>query len=161
VIVEHLKGYLEIDDVRVITGNTPYNRYLEAARANHDVIYTQDDDCITDIGPVLAGYDPGLICNAMTPEHAREYPRAQTLLGFGSVWNRSLIAALDGWEHDSLFLREADRVFATLNPHRTVFPRIRLLPHAYVDNRMYRQPDHITCRDAINLRIRQRTGIIA
>lgn len=160
-IVAHLKTYPEIKEVVVITGTTPFNRYLAAEQAQTDVIYTQDDDCITDIRPLLDSYHDGFLCNAMTPEHAREYAGAQTLLGFGALFHRRFLRVLDGWKRDALFYREADRVFATLVPHKTVFPCIKILPHAEADNRMFRQRGHMAARQAIDLRILQQTGIRA
>jgi hypothetical protein len=161
-IIDHLKSYPEIDDVWVVTGDTPYNRYVVAREsAMHQTIFTQDDDCITDIRPLIEAYEQGVLVNAMTPEHAAQYPGRQTLLGFGALFDRSMLSVLEGWEHDALFLRESDRVFGTLNPHKSVFPSIKILPHAMADNRLYRQPDHLSARDAINRRIFERTGIRA
>ena len=161
-IVDHLKSYSQIDDVWIFKGDTPFNRYIGARTLSaHPTIFTQDDDCITDIGPLIEAYECGVIVNAMTPEHAAQYPGRQTLLGFGAMFDRSLIDVLDGWEHDALFMRESDRVFATLNPHKSVFPKIKILPHVFADNRLYRQSDHIPARDAINQRIFERTGIRA
>ena len=155
-IVAHLRTYPEIDEIEVIAGDTPYNRYVAAARAKNDLIFTQDDDCITDIRPLINAYQPGIITNAMTPQHAAQYPGKQTLIGFGAIFDRSLINVLDGWERDALFFRESDRIFATLNPHKTVFPAIRLLPHATAANRLYRQPDHVAARFAMEKRIFER-----
>lgn len=160
-ILSHLKQYPEIEDIEVIAGTTPYNRYIAAARAVNEVIYTQDDDCITDIRPLIEAYESGLIVNAMTPQHAAQYPGRQTLLGFGCIFDRWLIDCLRGWEQDALFLRESDRVFATLNPHKSVFPEIRLLPQATADNRLYRQVEHLPARYEMNQRIFERTGIVA
>lgn len=161
-IVDHLRTCPQIDDVWVVTGDTPYNRYVAAReKAQHQTIYTQDDDCITEIAPLIAAYEQGVIVNAMTPEHAVQYTGRQTLLGFGAMFDRSMLAVLDGWERDALFFRESDRIFATLNPHKTVFPKIRILPQAFAENRLWRQLDHLSARDAINQRIFERTGIVA
>jgi hypothetical protein len=162
-IVEHLCSYPEIAEVRIVKGNTPFNRYVEAWKAPQDIIYTQDDDCITDIRPLLDAYEPGIIVNAMTPEHAGQYRGAQTLIGFGAIFNRGLIdSVLDAkWRRDRLFYRESDRIFATVNGHKTLFPEITILPHAEAPNRMYRQPDHVPSKHAMNLRIYQMTGIAA
>lgn len=129
--------------------------------AGHDVIYTQDDDCITEISGLLAAYEPGYIVNAMTLQHAAQYPGRQTLIGFGAIFHRSLIECLCGWDRDELFMRESDRIFATLNPHKTLFPEIYILPHATSPNRLYRQPDHVAARLAMEQRIFDRTGIRA
>ncbi len=160
-IESHLRSYPEIDDVQVIVGSTPFNRYLAACGAVNDLIYTQDDDCITDIRPLIEAYAPGKIVNAMTAAHADQYPGRQTLIGFGALFDRALIRCLDGWERDALFLRESDRVFATVNVHKTVFPAICLLPQATAANRFYRQLDHVPMRLAMERRILEHTGIVA
>jgi hypothetical protein len=79
----------------------------------------------------------------MTPMHAENYRGRITLVGFGAIFDSSLIQVLDGWEQDEFFLREADRVFTALNPHVTVFPEIQILPCASAENRLWRQADHI------------------
>lgn len=159
-IREHLQSFPEIDDIWIVQGDTVFNRYRAAQlSAVHDVIYTQDDDCITDLRPILEAYEPGIIVNAMTPDHQAKYPGRQTLVGFGAIFDRSLTGVLDGWEQDELFLRECDRVFTALNEHKTVFPRIENLPHATSENRMYREPGHFGARAAITRRIFERTGI--
>ena len=160
-IRKHLERYLEIDDIEVIHGTSPFNRYVAAARAKHDWIYTQDDDCITDIQPLIDAYEPGLIVHAMTEAHAAQYPGRITLVGFGALFHRRLIQVLEGWEQDWLFFREADRVFTALNTCKTVFPRIQILPCATDDNRLYRQSHHNDARAAITRRIYKRTGIAA
>ena len=153
-ILAKLGDYPEVKEVLVMVGDTPFNRYLGARKAKYEVIYTQDDDCITDLRPLINNYRPGLIVNAMTPQHAKNYPGRQTLIGFGAIFDKGLVHVLDGWEQDDLFLREADRVFASLNEHFTVFPEIDILPCASAPNRLWCQPDHIAKRIAIEERIR-------
>ena len=155
----HLRGYEEIDEVLIIKGDTPSNRYIAAALAKNEVIFTQDDDCVTDLRPIIDAYEPGVLVNAMTPEHAANYPGRQTLIGFGALFDKTLIRCLDGWERDALFLRESDRIFATVNPHKTVFPSIDILPCAHAPNRLWKQPDHVACRFQMERRIKERTGI--
>lgn len=157
-IVQHLWTYPEIDDVEVVIGNTPYNRYRAAAVARHDVIFTCDDDCITDIRPVLDAYQPGRITNAMTESHLKAYPGRQTLMGFGALFDKAMLSIFNGWTVDDLFLRESDRVFATVHPHFSVFPEIKILPWAYNDNRLYRQPEHGPAHVAMMARIGEYLG---
>lgn len=162
-IVAHLRRYCEIRDVRIVVGDTPYNRYVAAADAACDVIFTQDDDCITELRPLLDAYQSGcgLIVNAMTPQHAAQYPGRQTLLGFGALFDKAMLQSLDGWERDALFYRESDRIFATINPHRSVFPEITILPWASSPNRLWMQPDHLSAKRAIGQRIFESTGIVS
>lgn len=160
-IVDRLQEYSEVEEIVIVNGDTPFNRYLAAERAKNDVIYTQDDDCLTDLRPLLDAYRPGVIVNAMTPEHAAQYPARQTLIGFGAIFDRALIACFASFERDALFYRESDRVFGTVNEHVTVFPRIDILPHAHAPNRLWKQPDHVAARVAMEQRILERTGIQA
>ena len=164
IICDHLKSYKQISEVRFVIGDTPFNRYRSILESRHEIILTQDDDCVTDIRPLLEAYDPAFIVNAMTEAHAANYQGNQTLIGFGAIFHRSLVEhAFNNWnwERDALFYRESDRIFPTVNPHKTVFPRIDILPHANAENRLWKQPDHIAARDAMNQRIFEVTGIAA
>ena len=141
-ISERLRTYPEITEIIIKIGDTPYNRYRGARQAANEIVYTQDDDCVTDLRPLIEAYRPGVFVNAMTPSHAKGYTGDETLVGFGSVFDKSLLAVFDGWEEDALFLSKSDRVFGTLVPHYTVFPEITILPCAYDAHRLYLQPDH-------------------
>lgn len=163
VLVEPLRIHLQecfyINDIHFVEGDGPYTRYEAISRCDHSIIYTQDDDCITDLLPLIAGYEPGIIVNAMTPEHEANYRGLQTLVGFGAIFDAGLARCLDGWERDDLFKREADRVFTALNFHKTVYPKIEILPWATSESRMYRQPEHSIRRKEINERIFAMTGV--
>lgn len=143
-LADHLRQYPEITEIVFVIGNNNnvFTRYLAAAHAGNDVIYTQDDDYITDLRPILDAYQPGRITNAMTEEHLNAYRGEETLMGFGALFDKALLHVFDGWERDAVFLRDCDRVFATLNPHYSVMPKIRMLPWAMAENRLYRQPEH-------------------
>lgn len=157
-IMAALRACEQIDDITFVVGSTPANRYVSAKSAKHDWIWTQDDDCITDPRPVLEAAGEGYITNAMTPEHESNYPGRVTLVGFGAVFHLSLVSALDQWERDTLFDREADRFFTACHPHRTVYPSIRILPWATRENRMYRQPWFISSRVQGEQRIKEMLG---
>lgn len=160
-ILEHLKQYPEIDQVDVIVGNTTFNRYKAALECDREIIYTQDDDCITDIRILLDNYNPKCIVNAMTKHHAKLYPRAQTLVGFGAIFHKSLIKSIlhPKWIKDDLFYSKSDRIFATINRHKSYFPKIETFPYATDESRLWRQRDHIKNVNAINYRIKKLTGI--
>jgi len=162
-IVKNLNSYPEIAEVQIIKGTTVFNRYLGAKDAKQEIIYTQDDDCITDIRPLLDAYDPRIIVNAMTKRHAKNYRRAQTLIGFGSIFHRNLLATIfdPKWKRDKLFYSKADRIFATVNEHKTIFPHIEILPYADNESRSFREPDHAKKVEAMNERIYKITGITA
>ena len=154
-IVENLRQYPEVKEITFVVGTTPFNRYLAAERAHYPVILTQDDDCVTDMRTVIDSYRPGIIVNAMTESHAKAYQGEETLIGLGSVFDRDLVSVLDGWEQDTLFLRESDRVFATLNRHESIFPVVTPMLWATAANRLYRQPEHGASHVAIRERIKQ------
>lgn len=152
-ICNRLRSYPEVKEIIWEIGDTTLNRYRGAARARFDVIYTQDDDCLSDMRPLIDNYDPLRITNVMTRQHLKAYPGEETLLGFGALFHGSLLSALDGWEEDALLRREADRVFATLNPHFSVIQEVEHLPWAFAENRWYRQPEHGPSHVAIKQRI--------
>lgn len=112
---------------------------------------------------MLDAWEPLFVVNAMTPEHAAQYRGRQTLIGFGALFHQANLCCFRdyNWEKDSLFLRESDRIFGTVNKHKTVFPKIEILPHAHNPNRLWKQPDHLTARFAMEERIFQVTGIRA
>lgn len=167
-----------VDDIQIVEGKTPYNRYLMAmGSARHPWIYTQDDDCLTDVWPVFQAMAytplfqssdglpmPAKIVNAMTPEHASVYSGAETLIGFGAIFHVDVARAtfVNGhfWHHDELFLRESDRIFASVNPHYSVFPKITILPNAHRDNRYWRQPEHVRTRQEMEQRILDVAGVV-
>jgi hypothetical protein len=160
-VVEHLRKYKEIEEITVVRFGSVFGRYIGIDQAKSEVIYTQDDDCITDVAAVLAAYQPGVVVNAMTKAHAAQYPRAATLIGFGAIFDRDLVRCLDGWERDELFMRECDRVFTALNHCETIFPEIRILPQASDPDRLWKQPTHNQYRVEIERRIYEKTGIAA
>jgi hypothetical protein len=163
VIADRLRQYLEIGEIRFVIGDTPFNRYKVMMESPAKWFYTQDDDCLTDLAPILEAYDPSVIVNAMTPEHAMLYQGRQTLIGFGALFHCGLLNCFSNypWERDALFYRESDRIFPTVNPHETVFPKIEILPHAHNPNRLWKQPDHVPARAAMNRRIFEMTGLTA
>ncbi len=134
-----------------------YGRFTSMLGAKHDVIYTQDDDVLTDPAKICAEYKPGWVTTNVPPERRAFYSDGVTLIGWGSVFDRSLVAAFDKYfEHypmDDLFLREADRVFTGLNRCRNIDVPIRHLGYAYAMNRMGQQTNHLASLAAIRQRI--------
>ncbi len=155
----HLLQSPAIAAVWIVVGSTPFNRYLAAAGAPTPWVYTQDDDCLTDVRDLLDNAEPGIIVNAMTEHHARHYPGRQTLIGFGAVFERHLAYPMLTWERDGLFLRESDRVFGSIHEHRTLFPQICIQPSAHHPNRLWKQPEHHATRRAMEQRIFEVTGL--
>jgi len=153
-IVDRLREYPEVRQIIIEIGDTPFNRYLGAEKARYPVIYTQDDDCITDIRPLIERYRPAILVNAMTAEHEPNYRgQRDTLIGFGGIFHRDRLSVLNGWERDPLFLRESDRVFTSLVPYETVFPQIEILDCSCNGDRMWKQPEHTKAGEQIRERI--------
>ena len=104
---------------------------MAVEKAKFDIIYTQDDDCVVDIPLLLNEWDGHFVTN-MRPNRAAEYAKNMTLIGWGAVFNKDLIYALDRYTNrfgrDPLFIRECDRVFTGLNTHKTVFIEVENLP---------------------------------
>jgi hypothetical protein len=162
-IFDRLRKYSEIGEIRFVLGSTPFNRYANMMASSGEYFFTQDDDCLTDLQPLIDCYEPLFVTNAMTPEHAARYAGRQTLIGFGALFNRANLGCFRDypWERDALFYRESDRIFATVNRHKTVFPDIEILAHAHNDNRLWKQKDHVSAMHAMNKRILEVTGIAA
>lgn len=171
----HLAQYPEIVEVIVIPGDTVFNRYRAAfGMAKESLIYTQDDDCITDLRPLIKQFQDigvetqkwprqrqqSLFVNAMTEAHAANYRGRNTLVGFGSIFQRPALQAFTDWpwERDELFYRECDRIFATVNPHTHVIQPVEIFESAHAPNRMWKDPLHNQYRVEIEKRIRETTG---
>lgn len=136
--------------------------------AKESLIYTQDDDCITDLRPLIQEWSRWsyvaqrrMIFNTMTKAHAANYKGRNTLVGFGSMFQRPALQAFTDWpwERDELFYRECDRIFATVNPHTHVIQPVEIFESAHAPNRMWKHPEHNKYRVEIEKRIRETTGI--
>jgi hypothetical protein len=165
-IAAELSRHPEIGLIEFHKGTTPFWRYLQAADSpGFPLIWTQDDDCVTDPRPAFEAAEQlnrVELINCMTPEHAIRYPGNETLLGFGALFTASLARKFvldDRWVKDELFLRESDRIFGTINSHHTVFPRIRILDCAHNPNRYWQQPEHVDTMLAMRRRILKVSGI--
>lgn len=160
-IVEHIEGYREIARVDVVVGNTPWNRYARALESPYATIYVQDDDCLTDLQPLFAAFQPGegIMVNAMTEQHARQYRDSRfTLCGFGALFDKAMLRVFDGHPRDALFYRESDRIMGSV-PHRTVFSSIFISSDANRHNRLWRQPEHNRTRIQMEKRILDRNTV--
>lgn len=129
-----------------------YGRYAAIAYASHDIIFTQDDDCILkNPANVVAAYEPGVVTYNM-PYAFRDGGVDSVMVGFGACFHRDLPQqAFDRYEiahgyhsvHNSdVFNRTCDVVFTTLSPTKMMHEPLTLLDCSYADNRMWRQPGH-------------------
>jgi UDP-N-acetylglucosamine 4,6-dehydratase len=137
------------DEIIVVTEcNSIYNRYLAAAKATHQIVYVQDDDCMVNYQELFKHYN-GQITNAMPKDFIEKYKdTGVTLVGWGCYFPKSML--LNSFEKyigkygvDSHLIREADRIFTYFNqPFNTV-----VMPHediAQTEDRMCYQPEHYT-----------------
>lgn len=136
-VLDHVKSF-GFDEI-IIKTESPhvYQRYLEALKAKNDVIYVQDDDCISDIGEIYKHYD-GKLTNGISQHHYNYYQNGITLVGWGCFFPKEMIKNMkkymDKYGEDFHLFREADRIFTYLNqPHNTIVMPHRDLPQV---NRM-------------------------
>lgn len=161
-LAQHLRQFREFGFLVFSPGPSSFTRYAIGRELNLSYFYTQDDDCVTDIAPLLEAYEPGdRLFNAMTAHHQANYPGRETLLGFGTICQTSLIKSTFDrpWVRDQLFFRECDRIFGSINRHASVHCPIEVLPEANAPNRYWRSPDHVSSRDQMRRRIFETTGI--
>ena len=134
-----------------------FGRYVAATKhypweTRQELIYFQDDDCVTSPAEIVKLWEPGkIVCNMpVSLGHRANYEnQLDKLIGFGSVCERSLIKETFEryWKYfpiDQVCLREADRIFTGLNSERIklVDVPVRHLEWATAPDRLYRQPDH-------------------
>ena len=162
--LSEIRASLPFEDV-VIWDNSENNemvfgRYCGAERARNDIIAVQDDDAVIEDWPaILAEYKPGVVACNMGPAHRAFYqPIGLALVGFGAVFDRSLIQpTMDRYYQrfpkDELFMRECDRVFTALNPLNVITVPYRNLPHEETTQRMWRERRHVDDLTAIRRRI--------
>lgn len=143
---------------QIITTREPglYCRYESVKVAKHDLIFTQDDDCIVDVAELLRQYQGGVLCN-MPARKRHEYPDGIALVGWGALFPRSAVEVFERYfwlyKPDALFLREADRVFTGLQPVQLCDVQFTHLPKAHGRDRMGAQPDHLRSLGEIRKRI--------
>ena len=123
IIIAHLKKIPFISEIKIHDNRKDnlftYGRYIAARTAINSIIYTQDDDCVVkNIRALFDQYDGTQIVNAMKPLHMQQYSGKETLLGWGSFFQKEWIQVFDTWINtygqDYLLYRGADRIFTTL-----------------------------------------------
>jgi hypothetical protein len=151
-IKKTLSGFDEVivwDNSKACKDVRVFGRYAGAMLARNEIIYVQDDDCVTSPRAVVGSFLPGrLVCN-VPPDRRREYAgTGVTLMGWGSVFGKSKIAAfrryLDAYPQDELFERECDRVFSYLHHGSVMLVDVPMmhLDAAHGMDRMGREPRH-------------------
>ncbi len=120
-----------------------FARFMAARVANHEFIYTQDDDCL--VRNIDELYDEfcrdesrivhGLKLGHLIRENERIFGRAHmALLGWGAFFKKEWTSVFDSYTrrfgHDRVLFREADRIFSMLQhrPHHAILARVSDLP---------------------------------
>lgn len=134
-----------------------YGRFEAMKEARNEVVYCQDDDVITHPERIVSFYSPGVVTANVPVDRRDFYSDGITLIGWGSVFDRSLTRVfrkyLQRWPEDDLFLRECDRIFTGLNTIRTIDIPFEHLPHAHGLDRMGAERRHLVDLAQIRTRI--------
>lgn len=139
---------LDADEIIIRRGHLGvWERFEAAAAAKHEVIYTQDDDCVVEAAQVMAHYDPSVVVCNMPGWKRYEYPDGIALIGWGAVFHRSALEVFERYRQkfpadDAVFRREADRVFTGLNSCKLIDVPFTNLPCAYGKDRLAARPEH-------------------
>jgi len=135
-----------------------YGRYTSALKAENDIIYTQDDDCIIqNLDEVYKGFikDKTRICHSGISDYEKVIPTniygecQMAMAGWGSFFDKKWISVLDTYINkygkDKCFLRETDRIFSILlkRHHNFVLGDIIVLDGAKDEFALCMQPDHL------------------
>ena len=149
-IVARLIQVEEIDEIIIQRGDVgPFRRY--EANTKNDIIYTQDDDCTTDVEKVISRYDKDFVVCGMTEERRPLYEKTrEKLVGWGAVFHKNKLEVLkkyiDKYGKDDIYKRESDRIFTYLNQCRME----RVVPihfdSATSGNAMSLEPSHDNSR---------------
>ena len=156
---------LVFDDVVIfVNSQEPYDamtygRVLALERAQHPVIYSQDDDIIhtpENQAAIVAAYQPDVLTGCMWPDWSAG-ARAQGIrggyddlvfCGSGAVYDAHLPGQavsryLDHYPYDDFFLLWCDTIVGVLSPTRQLDIRFDALPEAEADYRMCNLPDAV------------------
>lgn len=162
-IVDHLSKFEFISEI-IIRDNSKceniinYGRYTSALKAENDIIYTQDDDCI--VHNLQEIYDkfisePTKICHGGT-EGYRDVikdniygDKQMAMFGWGTFFDRRWIGVLEKYIEkygkDDCFYRETDRIFSILKGglHNFVLGDIEHLEGYNGEEALSSQKEHI------------------
>lgn len=128
--------------------DSPHRKHELFAKAKHDYLYYNDDDCLPPAAEVLAAAEPDVITCAMKPAHIRAYSRSRiALIGWGSVFPKRFTEVLGFYRArygmDLVYKRETERIMTYFNyPQRRLELPIVDLPSAMAPDRLSMQPGH-------------------
>ncbi len=154
-------GTLPFDDI-VVWDNSQepndmvcYGRHLAAIeRAKHDIIYTQDDDCLCPAAGLVRAYDGTMLVNVPDTE--------APLTAWGAVYSKqSVVDAfalyLDHYPLDEDVLIRADVIHTALTPWERLHLGHLEYPYSGASDRMHMQPGHYEGR----IRVAERARALA
>ena len=135
-----------------------YGRHIQALKAENDLIYVQDDDCIVKNADEI--YDKFIsdqtkLCHSGISDYQKVIPeniygeKQMAIVGWGAVFNKNWIGVLDKYINkygkDYCFYRETDRIFTMLlnKHHNFVLGDIIHLDGKDNSDALCNQPDHI------------------
>lgn len=138
----------------------PYGRFhaIELDRPKWPTILVQDDDVVlppSTVRALCAAYQPAVLVANVPAAFRPHYPDS-AILGFGAIFDAWLPerAFAEFFKHyglmsrlDPLFLRESCRAFSVLTPRELVDLPKEDLPWAHADNRLWREPHHVSMRE--------------
>lgn len=149
-ILDNISQY-PFGEIMILTNcDSPHRKQELFAKAKYDWIYYQDDDCIAPIAELAEQAGNGITC-AMKTAHIKSYSEIKiALLGWGSIFPKSIIKVLDKYRakygEDALYKRETERIMTLLSYNE--YPQHRLdlpildLPWAFSKDRLSMQPGH-------------------
>lgn len=158
------------DNSREFQDEKTYGRVLAVARAEHDVIYSQDDDIVHSAENqrrIVSEYQPGVLTGCMWPEWSDGAARQGIPGGYsdlvfpgsGSVYDRDLPRNtanryLSHYPGDDFFRLWADTIIGVLASTRQLDIRFDALPEAEADYRMCNLPNATEQKTVAILRAR-------
>lgn len=135
-----------------------WGRYTSAMKAENDIIFTQDDDCVIDnLGEIYEKFlsEPDKLCHSGIADYEKVIPEniygtaQMAMVGWGAFFDRRWIPVLDKYldkyGNDDCFKRETDRIFSILlnKHHNFVLGNISHLEGKDADYALCQQPDHL------------------
>lgn len=136
-----------------------YGRHVAAMeRARHDLIYTQDDDCLCPAAGLVQAYDGTMLVNVPDDE--------APLTAWGAVYSRQTVhdafhVYLDHYPPNRDLLVCADVIHTALTPWRRHHLGHLDFDYAYGPDRMHRQDNHYRLREIVARRAERLAGIPA
>ena len=162
-IIDHLSSREYISEI-IIRDNSRcenilnWGRYTSAMKAENNIIYTQDDDCIVhNIDEIYESFcaDPFNVCHGGTVGYQEDIENnlygvnQMAMFGWGAFFDRRWVPCLNKYIEkygmDYTFYRETDRIFTLLlnRRHNFVLSSIEHLEGADDEHALCQKDDHL------------------